>query len=535
MNLPIVLDPIEQLIGQGNIEQALGQLVALLDSDPKYSELAQIARVNQSDYYQLKAQTIKGVISTEEARLATNQITNNVLQVVNRLETGKLTLADATFEPSGSQAWRYYVAGGIIALATALILWQLFGAAPQREEACPAFSGNLKYKVMILPFVQTGKDTATNEPAVDIADGLDVLINKTVGFMAGVRINKEYDIRKKYPSFDEADGIARDCNVQMVVWGKINQSAGAGYKLDVRYKLIEADRTISAGDTTLSNLLRPKNQGEYYKDLKAVTNFLYLVLANYAYTPVASTFYEETEMTADINGYMVAKGGLDTTFWLEVADNLTHSGDTAEAITTYSKVLAASPANRQALQKRAALLYATNHYEEATFDLKAAAPEAENAAPDLLKIRVDALLKSGKPEQAKKDLKVLERKSKSGTWIMEKNKEVRDSTEALEKRRDDMEKKASVRPNDPGPGVEAGKANLGLGDPDRALKNANKVIRQNPRNAAAVEIAVEALIEKEDTVTARKTLEQADKRGVRSRNIEKWRAVVKPLKTPDRE
>ena len=299
MDLPQVLSTIKTLISEGNIEPAFVQLVALLDSDPNYSELAQIARVNQGELYQIKAQSIRGTIAAEASQLATNQVTDNALQIIRRLEAGKLTFQDEAPAPSRSQAWRYYAIGGLVTLLAGFLIWRFVYYNPA-ESACGGFDAKTRFKVMILPFKQTG-EKKSSDPAVDISDGLNVLFSKTANLKdnAVADVNEQYNIDTNYPSLTEATTKAQDCGVQMIVWGKINETSSEGYKLDIRYKLLDGT-TATTGDTTLSNLLKMNDFGSLTRDVDAATRLLYIVLANWANVPIASNLLETASKTSSV-------------------------------------------------------------------------------------------------------------------------------------------------------------------------------------------------------------------------------------------
>lgn len=524
MDLPKTLSAIKQLIGEGNIEQALEQLVALLDSDPKYAELEQTARVNQGEFYQVKAQMLKNTLAPEDARLATNQLADNVLQIVRRLEAGQLTFEAPETKPSRRQAWRYYVIGGIATLALGILAWLFFG----KKDDCPTFSKKAQYRVMILPFKQTG-DMKNFEPEFEISDGLNRLIVRTPGLEADVDVHEQYDIEENYPSFNEAAEMAENCGVQMIVWGKINKSSEQEYKIDVFYKLLGTDIALSTGDTTLSNLLKTKEEGQQLtRDAAAVTNFLYIVLANQAQVPIAANLMDDiapppttTSTAANDTSWMFTM--------LALAEYYKNNGQDNEAVKAYDQVLESFPGNEEARQKRGALLYKKGDFAAAARDLSFA-----TATSDLLKIRAEAALKSGNPAKAMEDLDSL-RKTSGGTsskWIQQKVQEIRDTTNAMQKRLDDIERKALSRPQDAKTQIQAAKTSAGLGDHDKALTYINKAIKTAPKNETAYELKVETQLAKGDTVAAEKTLQEAEKNGVNPRSIQKWRPAVRVLDAP---
>ncbi len=531
MDLPKVLPAIKTLIGKGDIETAMVQLVALLDSDPQYSELAQIGRVNQGELYHVKAQTIRGTISPETAQLSINQVANNALQIIHRLEAGKFTFQDKAPVPTHSQAWRYYVIGGVVALAGAFFIWK-FTHKP-KEEACPQYDDKTRFKVMILPFKQTGEKKAS-DPAIDISDGLNVLFSKTLNLkdQAVADVNEQYDIGTNYPSLTEATTIAQGCGVQMIVWGKINETTDQGYKLDIRYKLLDG-MTASTGDTTLGNLLKMNDFGNLTRDVDAATRLLYIVLANWASIPIASNLLEESPPVAAKMDTARSSELPDSTMLLAVAQGHLTKKEYDKALAIYDQILEAYPNQTTARRIRGALLYQKGDFTRAATDLEIAAPNANAADPDLLKIRVQASLKSGQPAKATEDLKaVRQKKPGDGVWIDKREQEAAISTREIEKRLVKEERQAAAKPLDPQLQNKAAKTNLALGHTQEALNLAQKSIQNNPQAVGAYEVAIEAHLQKGDTSNARKVIEAAQRNGVNTRSLDKWRPYVAPLQTP---
>ena len=114
-------ESVKQSIAEGRLEEALQSLVNLLESNPNAGELAQAARVNQADLYQLKAQMIKGTVSNDEARLINNQVADNALLILGRFQQGKTTLTDPVPERERKNAWRYFAVGGVVALLASFV------------------------------------------------------------------------------------------------------------------------------------------------------------------------------------------------------------------------------------------------------------------------------------------------------------------------------------------------------------------------------------------------------------------------------
>jgi hypothetical protein len=515
MELQQVTAAIEQLIAQGQLEQALDQLIALLNSDPKYAELAQIAKINQGDFYQVKSQVLKNTISNEEARLANNQIADNALQLIQRIKQGQLTLENA---PTRSQAWRYYAAGGVGTLVIAALVWYFWFKAAQD---CPRFKTNTTFKVLILPFRQTGENK-NGDPAIEIADGLNVLISKTPNLkgIANAEVKESYT--GGYPSPQVAEEIALQCGVQMIVWGKINQSDDENYKLDVRYRLLNDGKVYVEGDTSVNNLLKTKDQGQLIRDLQSIYEMLYIVLANKAKVPVENKLFAALHINNNTQQKQFNAAAPDTSMLLLLAANVLRERP-EEAIDLYNQILDAYPNNVEARQKRGALLYQSGDYAGAVRDLEFAAPNPQTASSEILKYRADAALQSGQPLKAEADLRVLGKKSNStadSNWIQDKKKEVQDSIVNLKAYRDQLEKASKTQPKNIKTRIKAAKANVQLGEPDRSLKLLDPKITKTQSTPEAAVITIEAYLQKRDTVNARNTYYKAEKAGLNVKGIQ---------------
>ena len=541
MELSSALASIKQLISQGNLEEAYAQLVKLTEAYAHYAELADIARVNQADFYQLKAQNLKGTISPEDARIVANQLANNALQVIRHLETGKVNL-EPDIQPNSSKAWRYYLVGGIVTLAIAILVWQLWDknkTSSSEPDTCPVFSKEAELKVLILPFKQTGKEKDV-KPEFDIMDGLNDLIEKTPGLRVRsiADVYESYDIDKDYPNSAQAAEIAQHCQAQMLIWGKVNQNSATDYTVDVRYRLLDAGGVRFAGDTTISRLLTVTEEASFSRDVKAITNLLYLVLANQMRVTIAANVLDEinagNSTTAALKSDSLPQ--VDTSKSLILADYYIRKNQTEQAIAEYNKVLEYDPSNTTALKKRGALLLEKQDYPAAARDLESVSLQEgdKSAAPALREARIKAYLKSGQPDKAQHEVESAKKEgSIEGTRWKKKNQEVQDSLTALQVRRDKMERLAAAKPKDTDVHLRAAKANLGLGNTRRALDLSKEVLQRDPKNVEAVQLTADAHLQRGDTANAVKTIETAERAGVNVKSIKL--APIQKAKLLDRK
>ena len=124
MDLRHQLADIKKKIADGDNAAALNALIALLDSDPRCTELANAARIQQGQLAQLSQQILRGTISSENAAIAGNQIAASTLDLAAHYEHGRFIPSEA-LPPSRSLLWRYLAAGGVLALAAAFLIWSL--------------------------------------------------------------------------------------------------------------------------------------------------------------------------------------------------------------------------------------------------------------------------------------------------------------------------------------------------------------------------------------------------------------------------
>lgn len=512
MEIKKALAQIKQLVSQGNLEEGYDQLVKLLESSEEYAELANIARVNQGDLYQLKAQNLKGTISGDEARRTTNQLADNALKIARLLESGKVSFEQES-EPSRSKVWRYYAIGGGAALIIAAVLWFVF---LYQSEDCPSFSEEAETRVMILPFM--GAQRGEN-PAIDIMDELNDWIDQTPELRTKTiaDVHKRYDIDQNYPNSAQAVDIARNCSAQMLVWGKVRKRENNSYTIDVRYRLLDGGGVRFGGDTTINRLLSVTEEATLTSDVKAVSRMLYMVLANYKRSPIAANALRA--MDADLAALKSDDPGaeahpVDTTTSFIMADRYFVQNEPEKAIAEYDKVLEHFPDNATAHTKRGALLLQLKDYRAAARDLEAVSTSNKTVEPALREARIQAFLGSSQPEKANQELQTAKQDGGlDSTWIEDKARQVQDSTSALERRRDKMERIVASSKNNLDARIGAAKANLGLGDATSAETQAKEVLRRDPTNVEAVQIAVDAQMQKGDTARALQTIKSAAKAG----------------------
>lgn len=531
MDLSQALSAIKQLAGQGDLEKALEQLLLLVDQRPEMAELAQALRVNKADFFQIKSQELRGTIAPDNARLAFNQITDNLLNVIQRIEAGKTTLTDERpAPPPPAQAWRYYTAGGIVALAAALLAWQFFF---KKSDECPEYGKTKTQRVMILPLKQTGT-SGNKHPELDIADELNTLFAKDpqLSAIAEADVNEAYDINVNYPNPSEAADIGANCGVEMVVWGKIRDAKDT---VEVRYKLLnpgwpKAQRTT---DPYLDKLLSLSNEGVWVQDAKTIAQLIYLVLANQSgNTQMAFQTIKSLQMPV-FSGTMTMADQpavVDTSSMLLLADYYRSTGKADSAISVYNHLLAYYPDNQTALRLRGSLNYKNENYAEAARDFQSIQSDPAKTDRDILPIRADAYLRAGLPEKARQDLEQIKKDSLAPKeWIKLKERSIADSLKAYQAQADQYSRTLAKRPADDDSRLKLAVAQSALGETEAAVKNAETVKKRRPKNPEAVKTLVEVSTQGGDIKKAESTLLEARRSGVSTKGISYMPTTIKAL------
>ena len=526
------LAAIEILIGEGDTEKALTQLLALLDSNPDFEEFAQTVRINQADFFQIKSQVLRGTISTDNERTANNQIRDNVFTIIKQVKAGKTTFDEVVPEPR--QAWRYYVAGGVATLALTLLGWNLLNKPA--KEGCPQFGKEKTMRVLILPLKKIeGQANASSEVDLSIEINNLILGDNLLKTRAEADVNEQYDINKNFPNPSEAAAIGKDCGVEMVVWGKTLISKDT---IEVRYRLVQSKmpKDTSAIPNYLNNIKDISLEGVLRSDVKTIARQLCSVIAmQEGEVDIAANFLSVASNSKMVASDAYPNFAIDTSSLLLKAEAYMMSPAKKDsALQIYNEVLAYYPNNYRALRGRGFYHLDHKNYTAAVQDLHSAQPDPTKADPFLLRVRTDAYLQAGWPEYARRDLEQIKKDTVNDTkqeWINNKERIIRDSIKIYEVLL--QESATTARSTQPKKRTEAklniARANIALGNPDEAVKYSENVNIAEPRNKEAIETTLEAYAQKGDIEKARETLSKADRKGADTKSVKFRPAAIKPL------
>jgi tetratricopeptide (TPR) repeat protein len=508
---PVIAAIIKQLLSQGQTEEGLTRLVAWFDANPSFSELAQVVRVNQADFFQLKSQILRGTISTDEARLVSNQITDRVLEVVKRLETGKTTVADAPVEietvaERKSNRIKYFIAGCILAALLLAAGWYFYNKWSNKD-GCPTYDTTAKMRVMILPFIKS--EDVKKIPEKEIATSLDRLIPDIPGLrgISGVDINTDPTLKDKFISTATALQRGRDCGVEMVVWGKISsEGSPESYTLDVQYQLITPNGVTFSGDTSLTRLMRLEPSGHWRQDVETVARLLCLVMLNQKNKPAPRFLLDSINAIPLVAAAQPVDDPnwpqIDTSTKFNLAYQYTREKQFDKAIMEYDKVLAVYPDNTTALTKRGGLYYNKKDYVSAAQDW-GAVPTTKINDPDLKLKHVDALMKSSQFAKARSEVRSFEpQNADEQHWKKTNEAAVQDSIKAAQELLNQKKRRGAVMQSSQL--IQEARLNWAVGNTEAAKKSLQNVSKEDPEVS---HLLGDIALEKGDTAGAAKNYE----------------------------
>jgi Effector-associated domain 11 len=531
---------IRQLIADIQTSDAIERLIELIGSNKAYSDMLRHVRVIQADWSKLASQNIKGTISEEDGRLANNQINDKLLAVLDLIEAGKFTLEPPQGEAfkdqpiGGRQAWRLYLSGGIISIALALLGWNFFGKGELigNNDDCPAYEGERKWKIMILPFRQTGDDK-TGDQALEIAEGLNSLIERTPKLAQVVAIvHEKFDIASKYPTSDEAEIIADECDAKMIVWGRIKQDAsGKSYKLDVRYRLLEDANTPISGDTTLVNLLKMSDDGQLIRDLDAVTKRLYNIVASRLGVPLESRAYQPFPIAALVAAASSLSEVQVDSIVAQMHESVVEGDTSKQAEDIYTAILEISENDSTALVRRGAIRANRKDYEGAIADWEKAAFNPKTADHNLLKMRVEAYQKTGDLDRATKDLAAYAQKHpQEEKWVNEKTASIaQDKAQKIEELSVVSAKSSRSGKKSTPNIIDEAVGYLKLGMYDEAEEKLSTVPKKDAKKPAVISVKIDTKQRKSGDEEAQKEVEKAKRSGVTTKDIKAYYPEIESL------
>ena len=162
----------------------------------------------------------KGIVSFDNAKLSYNQITNQLLGIASRLESG--AFQDEVKEQRQRVRWGLLIG---LPLFVALAWGAFIFLSPQKNPdgyTCPGFNPIADFKIFVLPFQPIGINKTVTETHRRIKDRLEELSSEEkLNTSCGTTQETDFALNDEiYPDTpEEAETFGNKCNPDLIIWG----------------------------------------------------------------------------------------------------------------------------------------------------------------------------------------------------------------------------------------------------------------------------------------------------------------------------
>lgn len=524
---------IRAAIAAGDAQEALTLLATYLRSAPATERTWQDTVITlQSRLERTRQDERLGVITYTDAQLVYNQVTQDILEVLESIENGQQPPPDANEEqraraPLGRRYLPWVALGGLMAGLVAIGLFIFYQSRNQQiverpveplpAQTCPDFGGQAVLRILVLPFRPlAGAPTNTH---IAIRNRLS-RESEVYRINASVRtVDIDLDDINTYPANGrEAEALARPCSAQLVIWGTTEEQPGEDIII-TNYRFIDQDggiplsrlqMTESAEVDTISSISSIAIDGVLTESIETGIKLLFGLIAHETQQDsLAVAILEATDVRYDTAARIQS---------LILADSYLKQQQTDKAIAAYSRAIEIAPNDELARNNRGLLLYRSGAYEAAAQDLSVALEQ--NPQDTVTRaVRASAFIKAGRLDKASEDIpdrqpgadrqiKGLPRQALPYNWETIRREYEAKAVE-LQRQKASIDRQVSRNPTD----VEALEQQAELarnqGKYDEAWLTTQRIIRFDPDNVRAFSLQTEIQLERRDTAAARRVLRQA--------------------------
>ncbi len=519
MDKTALIREVRKLIGEAKPGEALNRLTTTLATAPKYKAYYRSALQLKSRYEKVKSDQQKGLVSFDNAQLAYNQITDAILELADKLESGT--------PPTGSKPKKtWWVAGagiGIVLLAVAaFIFW------PNTESAddCPAYSQQSIFNILLLPFSQLAGEKAYPHRAIR-----DRLVDFSTKYKLSTDIGTfelDPNDENRYPAnYHQAEKLGAGCQAQLIIWGSYETQNAGPNLIRTRYKFINSGDQFAFSQLnmqensqldTVSSISSISTEGTLTLGLENQISMLLLGIVAHQ--------IGDTKTSIDLLENVSAPDSATLLLWgMTLADNYIASNDTDKAAGYYDKILKTHPNYGFALNNRAMINISQGNYGEAVEDLNT---RLEDAPRDTLalKARATIFLKTDRLDKAEKDLNDYEKINPDDKRIEQLKDQLNSRIETQEARKDKAEQILTYDANNLDALKSKASASLSLGDYKTARKVAEQYLKKDPTNAEIIGTLIEATKAVNPEADVQPILDKAQKAGVSKEEVIQKRPIL---------
>lgn len=558
---------IRQLIAQAELESAIDTMNTYLEGKKgAFRELSNLALQIKSQFEKVQRDESLGIISQENLKLSYNQITNQVIRLLNQLESPEEVAA-----ASRKKSWIWIGAGAVLVLAAAA--WFIFfrgGEKGADTGFCPDFGSGSVFKVLVLPFdpVDPGKTATVTHSQIKrrLTD-----FNKRFDIKAVVENPANIENFNQFPqSSEEADTIAKGCMSDLVIWGTTEKQGSDTFITETRFKFIKGSGnfnfnqlvmndddeigSISSSSSittegvvvdTITSFTSITTQGTLTRRIEDMLSALLLGV-------IAHETGDDQKAVEILSSAEVQDSSASLLWGMTLADSYWKMGQAEKAESSLNQVLDEHPNYWLALNNRAMINFKKGNYQEAVSDLTRQIENKPTNSEALLN-RAGIFLKLNQVDRAEKDIERVKILSATPEAV-DKNTTVQDTTKTvhrvsaklLEKRELELNQKKAEQntrklnaeaalkrePRNVNALLEKAEASLNLGDTRKAAEASGQVLNFDPKNLKAIAIKLEAEV---GTRKFDQTLQAVRQSGVTKEELLKARPSLREVLEARRE
>lgn len=529
-----LIKEVKKLTGRADLEGALQLLDDFTLSDAKYDELHDRVVQTQAQLSQLQKDQNAGVISFENAKLSLNQVTRQILAILDELEAEEKPFA----QKPGRKRLIFLLSASVLMVALGSVgayWWMNREKSPGVEEEenpttvssfCADFDEpDAEFRVLILPYYSFSVSPIRTHIGIRLRLG-DLRDKYFIKLESEVYGDSTLARSDKYPAnSEEAGRFVRTCSsdypIDMVIWGTEDQLDDDRKFITTKYRLLGHDNfnltKLKISDTdvdTIRSLSSILTQGEVTGEIEQIIKFLFGLIKYETgdYNDAIAALEEAESKQLDSNAQLTKS--------MLLFDSYIQQNDENRALTALDSALATHPEYALALNNRAAIYFKRKNFEAAAADMEVA-NEKLPEDPTIVSNRLRTSLAVEKIYTARESLNKLEELTREETTDL-KNKDLVAKTPVVIdniKRRQEsvIEKTQDILERDPG-NIEAlqeqAETYLKQGNFQDAVKLADQMLKVNPRQRVAYLILLEAYIELKREREIVETIRRAVRNGI---------------------
>ena len=223
---------------------------ALLRKHPLAAHAQKSLAIIEAEYFELRQEEIRGLLNFEERQIRRNRVNNKLLSLLE--EAPPLSKKSRLYRP-----YFLLILPIAVVLLGLLISWNRIPAPA--DYICPSFKNGYNNNIMVLPFMDLGKNEA--KPQLVLRDRINKLTEKN-----NLSSIAQLGTHIENLTMHDAAETAKKCNANVIIWGTYLNSADT-MKLILQYCFTEHPDWNNSGELMKFKDVTQLHNGRMLKDL----------------------------------------------------------------------------------------------------------------------------------------------------------------------------------------------------------------------------------------------------------------------------